>query len=118
MTHQGKTTIQTQEIISTPAAYVARSGRQARDIQPHVSLLIVQPTPFCNINCSYCYLASRSNRAVVEDRTLHALFQQLFASGWVGQQLDLAWHAGSRRCCRCRSTSTRSRSWSSTVRPG
>ncbi len=61
---------------------------------PRVQLLVVQPTPFCNINCSYCYLASRSVRSTVSDQTLDNLFRKLFASGWVGRRLDLAWHAG------------------------
>ena len=26
---------------------------------PQVRLLVLQPTPFCNIDCSYCYLAER-----------------------------------------------------------
>jgi uncharacterized protein len=65
-----------------------------KPLQPTVRLLIVQPTPFCNINCSYCYLSSRSSRAMIEDHTLEHLFAKLFSSGWVRQRLDLAWHAG------------------------
>jgi uncharacterized protein len=68
-----------------PAAYMR---------PPHVDLLIVQPTPFCNIDCSYCYLTSRSNQATIQEPTLHALFSKLFASGWTGRRLNLAWHAG------------------------
>src|ERR1019366_5511 len=77
-----------------------RSSAHRRDsailkpFQPTVRLLIVQPTPFCNINCSYCYLSSRSSRATIDDRTLENLFAKLFASGWVRRRLDLAWHAG------------------------
>ena len=56
--------------------------------------MVVQPTPFCNINCSYCYLANRSSRATVDDRTLDSLFTKLFASGWVSHRLNLIWHAG------------------------
>ena len=59
-----------------------------------INLLVVQPTPFCNINCSYCYLPSRSVRDTVSDATLHALFAETFASGWVGRDLDIVWHAG------------------------
>jgi uncharacterized protein len=33
-------------------------------------------------------------RATISDRTLDNLFAKLFASGWVGKHLDLAWHAG------------------------
>jgi uncharacterized protein len=62
--------------------------------QPRVRLLIVQPTPFCNINCTYCYLSSRSSRATISEHTLENLFKKLFASGWVSRRLELAWHAG------------------------
>jgi uncharacterized protein len=62
--------------------------------KPRVHLLIVQPTPFCNINCSYCYLAGRSNRATIGDQTLENLFAKLFRAGWADRRLDVAWHAG------------------------
>jgi uncharacterized protein len=52
-------------------------------LQPRVHLLVVQPTPFCNINCSYCYLASRSTRATMSEETLENLCSKLFGAGWV-----------------------------------
>ena len=61
---------------------------------PRINLLVIQPTPFCNINCTYCYLPARSVRDTIDDRTLHALFAKTFSSGWVGKQLDVVWHAG------------------------
>ena len=61
---------------------------------PRTRLLVIQPTPFCNINCSYCYLPGRSNKAVVEYTTLWNLFSQVFASGWVKNRIDVVWHAG------------------------
>lgn len=61
---------------------------------PRTRLLIIQPTPFCNINCSYCYLPDRSSKTVVEFQTLWNLFSQLFASGWVHDRLEVVWHAG------------------------
>src|SRR5579863_7960338 len=63
-------------------------------LQPQVRLLVVQPTPFCNIDCSYCYLPGRSSRATVSDGTLENLFAKLFASGWVRRRVDVVWHAG------------------------
>ena len=61
---------------------------------PRIELLVVQPTPFCNINCRYCYLPDRNSKAVVARQTLHNLISQVFASGWVGDNLAVVWHAG------------------------
>jgi uncharacterized protein len=61
---------------------------------PKIELLVVQPTPFCNINCSYCYLPDRGSKAVMADETLHNLFLQVFASGWACNELSIVWHAG------------------------
>jgi len=61
---------------------------------PQIQLLVVQPTPFCNIDCRYCYLADRTNKSVVAGETLHNLFTQVFASGWADQGLSVVWHAG------------------------
>jgi uncharacterized protein len=61
---------------------------------PVIELLVIQPTPFCNINCSYCYLPDRRSKAVVSRETLSNLFSQIFASGWVHDCLSVVWHAG------------------------
>lgn len=61
---------------------------------PRTRLLIIQPTPFCNINCSYCYLPNRSSKTVIEYPTLWNLFSQLFVSGWLKSRLEVVWHAG------------------------
>jgi uncharacterized protein len=61
---------------------------------PRIELLVVQPTPFCNIDCRYCYLPERNSKAVVARDTLANLFSQVFASGWLGDGLSVVWHAG------------------------
>ncbi len=61
---------------------------------PHIQLLVLQPTPFCNIDCRYCYLPHRTSKQVVGEATLTNLFSQLFASGWVRDELSVVWHAG------------------------
>ncbi len=66
----------------------------AAGVVPTIDLLVVQPTPFCNIDCKYCYLPSRNSKAVVTADTLHNLFSQVFASGWVRDGLSVVWHAG------------------------
>lgn len=57
-------------------------------------MVIIQPTPFCNINCSYCYLPDRSNKHVISQSTVAKLFTELFASGWNNPELTVLWHAG------------------------
>jgi uncharacterized protein len=61
---------------------------------PKIELLVIQPTPFCNIDCRYCYLPDRNSKAVVAPETLTNLFSQVFASGWVDGALSVIWHAG------------------------
>ncbi len=61
---------------------------------PVIELLVIQPTPFCNINCSYCYLPDRRSKTVVSNETLSNLFSEVFASGWVRDCLSVVWHAG------------------------
>ncbi len=61
---------------------------------PQIQLLVVQPTPFCNIDCRYCYLPDRTNKSVVATETLRNLFGQVFASGWANEGLSVVWHAG------------------------
>ena len=61
---------------------------------PRIQLVVVQPTPFCNIDCRYCYLPNRSSKAVVAEETIANLFSQVFASGWARDGLSVVWHAG------------------------
>ena len=56
--------------------------------------VVVQPTPFCNINCSYCYLPDRNVKTVMQPGTIEILFSKIFASGWTGAGLTVIWHAG------------------------
>jgi uncharacterized protein len=61
---------------------------------PTINIVVVQPTPFCNINCSYCYLPQRTDKTVMQQSTVQALFEQVFASGWASEDLTVIWHAG------------------------
>jgi uncharacterized protein len=64
------------------------------DPLPLLETVVVQPTPFCNINCTYCYLPQRNVTTVMEQSTVFALFEKVFASGWTGEGLTVIWHAG------------------------
>src|SRR5271156_1041142 len=61
---------------------------------PTIETIVVQPTPFCNINCSYCYLPQRDTKTVMQQATITALFDRIFSSGWAAPHLTVIWHAG------------------------
>jgi uncharacterized protein len=65
-----------------------------RDCIPVMDTVVVQPTPFCNINCSYCYLPQRDVTTVMEQSTIAALFKKIFATSWTRAGLTVIWHAG------------------------
>ena len=55
---------------------------------------MIQPTPFCNINCSYCYLPHRSSKKRFDLDLVEPLFAKLEACGLLGDSLTVLWHAG------------------------
>lgn len=61
---------------------------------PSTRLLILQPTPFCNIDCDYCYLPERDNPSRMTLHTVRRAAQRLFDDGLAGDQLTVVWHAG------------------------
>jgi sulfatase maturation enzyme AslB (radical SAM superfamily) len=56
-------------------------------------LLILQPTPFCNIDCNYCYLQTASSR---RECLLHAAagLRAAHRGRTARPKLDVVWHAG------------------------
>ena len=64
------------------------------DAVPVIETVVVQPTPFCNINCSYCYLPQRNVTTVMMQNTVVTLFSKLFSSGWMQPHVTIIWHAG------------------------
>ena len=61
---------------------------------PTIETVVIQPSPFCNINCSYCYLPNRDTKSIIEQITIMTLFKKLFGSSWTDPQLTAIWHAG------------------------
>jgi uncharacterized protein len=61
---------------------------------PRLRLLVLQPTPFCNIDCSYCYLSDRTSTARMTLETLDLACRRLFESPVLDRQLEVAWHGG------------------------
>ena len=59
-----------------------------------LELLVIQPTPFCNLDCSYCYLPNRLDKRKITTETLEKVFNWTFSSGLVRGPFTLLWHAG------------------------
>src|SRR5260221_5954637 len=59
-----------------------------------VRLLVLQSTPFCNIDCTYCYLPDRRNKAKLPTQVVEALARKLVAENMLDEKVELGWHAG------------------------
>lgn len=57
-------------------------------------LLFLQATPFCNINCDYCYLQDRGDRSRMSFETLRRALSFARHLGCQGKTWCLVWHVG------------------------
>lgn len=63
--------------------------------QVFLGVLVVQPSPFCNLDCDYCYLPNRMSKTRMEMSTLRRVMERVWESGLVtGDGFQLLWHAG------------------------
>jgi uncharacterized protein len=65
-----------------------------KDAAPKVELLIFQATPFCNINCSYCYLPNREAKERIGAAVVRKAAESVVEAGWLGPRISVVWHAG------------------------
>lgn len=61
-------------------------------VQPR--LIILQATPYCNINCSYCYLGHRDDRRLMSCGVLDAVCRKILAPLAPDAAPAIVWHAG------------------------
>jgi uncharacterized protein len=54
----------------------------------------MQPTPFCNLDCTYCYLPGRDDKRRLDISTVEATLRNILDSGLLGPELTVIWHAG------------------------
>lgn len=61
-----------------------------------IEQVIMQSTPLCNLNCTYCYLPawSRSMNKHMSMETVISTFSVLSASNNLADEIDVRWHAG------------------------
>jgi len=57
-------------------------------------LIILQPTPYCNINCSYCYLGHRNEKRLMAREVVEALREKIFRRLSPRSAPIVVWHAG------------------------
>jgi uncharacterized protein len=70
------------------------AARASAGVAERCHLFVVQPSPFCNLDCDYCYLPDRGNKARMSEETLRKAFERLFESGLAQEQVTVVWHAG------------------------
>ena len=69
------------------------SRNEAVPLSP-VELLVFQGTPFCNIDCSYCYLPGRFNKARLSVETVRQTCRNLRRHDLIAEQTTVLWHSG------------------------
>lgn len=57
-------------------------------------LIVIQPTPFCNMRCRYCYLPDRDSHVKMSDAVLQAILESIEHSDLVSENPTIVWHAG------------------------
>jgi uncharacterized protein len=57
-------------------------------------LIILQPTPYCNINCSYCYLGHRDDKRLMSRDVVEAVREKIFRDLPAQSAPIVVWHAG------------------------
>ncbi|MBR0699032.1 GRRM system radical SAM/SPASM domain protein [Bradyrhizobium diazoefficiens] len=62
--------------------------------RPSIEMLVLQSTPFCNLDCSYCYLPDRNSKRKMSMATVERTFEKVFRSRFLSGHLTVLWHAG------------------------
>jgi len=59
-----------------------------------IELVVIQPTPYCNLDCDYCYLPDRNDRSRLPLDLLEPILKAVLTSPFVGSDITILWHAG------------------------
>lgn len=59
-----------------------------------LDLLIIQGSPFCNIDCKYCYLPNRLSTKKIDIDTIRICIKRIFEEKLVNKEFSIVWHAG------------------------
>ncbi|MFC4630105.1 cyclophane-forming radical SAM peptide maturase AmcB [Promicromonospora alba] len=78
--------------MSTPSSTDSAEA-YATWIAPQASLVVLQPTTLCNLDCSYCYLPFRKKRLEMSVEVTQAVADSL-AEQQPGHVTEVCWHGG------------------------
>lgn len=59
-----------------------------------ISMLIIQPTGFCNLACSYCYLPDKDKKSKLDPELYRQILTSIMDSGYATEDFTIVWHAG------------------------
>jgi uncharacterized protein len=83
---------------TTVVSATAASATSGEPLNPDpfgpLRLLVLQPTPFCNLDCDYCYLPSRDDRSHLPLELLERILERVLESPYLEGDFTLLWHAG------------------------
>ena len=64
-------------------------------VEKPLTLVVLQPTSLCNLNCTYCYVPGRLEAARMPDEILDAVFTKTLGSPLArSRRFEFLWHAG------------------------
>ena len=59
-----------------------------------LELLVLQATPFCNLDCSYCYLPDRDDRSKMDFQVVDKAIERVLEAKLAVGEFTVVWHAG------------------------
>jgi uncharacterized protein len=63
-------------------------------MRPVTHTIVLQASPFCNIDCNYCYLSNRSDKTRMGVDRVGAIFAALAENLELADELAIVWHSG------------------------
>ncbi len=86
-------TLASSDYKSSPFLQTQSASLDTSNFGP-TTLVILQPTSFCNLNCDYCYLPDRHLKNQLSLDLIDPIFKTLFNSPFTTENFTICWHAG------------------------
>src|SRR5882724_2053442 len=58
------------------------------------TLIVVQPSSYCNLDCRYCYVPNRQEVGCMSEHLLEEIIKKILRSRCVKNNVRFLWHAG------------------------